>query len=70
MLFDLRFAFRSLTKSPAFTAVAVFTLALGLSANAVFFTIANDIFFRPLPDVLVCESVPFTEDQFHDATGQ
>jgi predicted permease len=46
---DVRFAGRTLRRSPGFTAVAVFTLALGLTVNAVFFTIANDLFFRPLP---------------------
>lgn len=49
MLSDFRFAFRQLLKSPGFTVVAVFTLALGLSVNAVFFTIGNDLFLRPLP---------------------
>jgi len=46
---DFRFAFRQLATAPGFTAVAVLTLALGLSVNTVFFTIADDLFFRPLP---------------------
>jgi predicted permease len=46
---DLRFAFRQLVKSPGFSAVAGLTLALGLTVNAVLFTVANDLFFRPLP---------------------
>ena len=51
MLHDLRHAFRSLAKSPGFTAVTVLTLALGLSVNAVLFTVANELFLRPLPAV-------------------
>ena len=48
MLHDLRYALRSLFKSPGFTAVTVLTLALGLSVNAVIFTLASDLFLRPL----------------------
>ncbi len=46
---SLRFALRSLLKSPAFTLTALFTLGIGLSVNGVFVSIANDLFYRPLP---------------------
>jgi len=46
---DLKFGVRALLKNPAFTAVAVVTLALGIGVNSTVFSMVNAYLFRPLP---------------------
>src|SRR4029434_2441272 len=46
---DLRFAFRKLRQSPAFTSIAVVTLALGIGLNTAIFSLIHDLFLRGLP---------------------
>src|ERR1700678_766058 len=60
---DLRIAFRKLWKSPGFALTAIVTLALGIGANAVVFSVLNALVLRPV-------NVPHAENLYLVQRGQ
>ncbi len=69
MIQDLKFAFRQLTKTPGFTAIAILTLAIAIGVNSAIFALVNGVILRPIVPLRPAEVVNvFTarQDATHD----
>ena len=60
MLQDIRYALRNLRRTPLFTTIALFSLALGIGANCAVFTIADQVLLRLIPVKHARQLVYFT----------
>lgn len=65
---DLRYAARTLTRSPGFTATAILVMALGIGANTALFTVVHSVLMTPLPFRDPARLVDITDTDAHSAT--
>ncbi len=72
LLQDLRYAFRTLARTPGWTAMAALTLALGTGANAAVFSFVDALLFKPAPGVHPARPVVsvFTSDFSSGSYGE
>ena len=62
VLSDLRFALRTMRRSPGFTTIAILSIALGIGANTAIFTLVDQVLLRVLPVKNPQQLVQVTQD--------
>ena len=65
MLFEIRLAIRRLLARPGFTLTAVLSLAFGIGATTIFFSLLNSTLLKPLPVRNPGELVSLVDPRFH-----
>ena len=66
MLHDIRYAARTLTRTPGFTAIAILSIALGIGGTSAVFSLFRAVFLNPLPFPDADRIVTFTERRAND----
>ncbi len=71
---EARYAFRSISKSPAFAATAILTLALGIGATTAIFSVCDAMLWKPIPLpgieslVMLHQAIPGDPDDYNDVS--
>src|SRR6202047_3974532 len=66
LLRDIRYGFRTLTRNPAFTAIAILTIGIGIGASTTIFSWMRSMLLNPLPGATQAERIVAIENMAPD----